>query len=94
MLLSTAVIRADIYRVGVVMNRQYRVKGISGIETRIEILAEAAGGYEARITSTSEHGIRESCEFIGDELLESCIRTGYLTEIEEPATKEAAVLTA
>jgi hypothetical protein len=73
------------------MNRQFRVIGIAGIETRIEILSEVSGGYEARVTSTNETGLRESCEFIGDELLESCVRTGYLVPVEEPA---CAVLTA
>jgi hypothetical protein len=72
------------------MNRRFRVKGMSGIETYIELLAEASDGYEARITSIAEHGVRESCEYIGADLLESCIRTGYLSPIEEPATVEAA----
>ena len=80
------------------MNRQYRVKGISGIETYIELLAEAPGGYEARITSIAEYGVRESCEFISSDLLSSCIRTGYLSPVEEPATAQTvereAVLTA
>ena len=78
------------------MNRQFRVKGISGIETHIELLAETAGGFEARITSTGEYGVRESCEYISDDLLESCLRTGYLIELaaEIPAAEEAAVLSA
>jgi hypothetical protein len=75
------------------MNRQYQVNGIAGIETRIEILCEVQGGYEARVTSTHKTGFRESCEFIGDDLLESCVRTGYLVAIEESAFSHA-VLTA
>ncbi len=67
------------------MNRQYKVKGVTGVETIIELLAEHQGGYEVRLTSISEHGTRESCEFISEELLESCIRTGYVTEIKQPA---------
>jgi hypothetical protein len=63
------------------MNRRYRVKGISGIETYIELLTTAPGGFEARITSSTEYGVRESCEFISTELLESCVRTGYLSEV-------------
>ncbi len=74
------------------MNRQYRVKGIAGIETYIELLTETEGGYESRLTSISEHGIRESCEFISHELLESCLRTGYLTEVT--ADEPVAALTA
>jgi hypothetical protein len=74
------------------MNRQFRVKGISGIETHIELLVETTGGYEARITSSGEYGVRESCEYISDDLLESCLRTGYLIELT--AVEEAAVLSA
>ena len=74
------------------MNRQYRVKGIAGIETYIELLTEVEGGYESRLTSVSEHGVRESCEFISHELLDSCLRTGYLTEVT--ADEPVAVLTA
>ncbi len=62
------------------MNRRYKVKGISGIETFIELLSTAPGGFEARITSVTDHGVRESCEFISTELLDSCVRTGYLSE--------------
>lgn len=67
------------------MNRQYRVNGIQGIETYIELLTEVDGGYEARITSTNTTGVRESLEFVSDELLSSCVRTGYLAPVEAPA---------
>ena len=70
------------------MNRRFRVKGMSGIETYIELLAEAPGGYEARITSIAEHGVRESCEYISSDLLDSCIRTGYLARVEEDALED------
>jgi hypothetical protein len=78
---------------GLAMNRHYQVNGIEGIETYIELLSEVDGGFEARITSTSETGIRESCEFVSSELLESCIRTGYLRSVSVPAPRHA-VLTA
>lgn len=73
------------------MNRQFRVKGIEGVETHIEILNEAEGGYETRVTSTTATGIRESFEFITDELLESCLRTEYLEPVEVPAYVHAAL---
>jgi len=75
------------------MNRQFRVNGIAGIETHIELLNEVSGGFEARVSSTNATGLRESFEFIGNELLDSCLRTGYLEAIEEPAYAHA-VLTA
>ena len=65
-----------------------RVRGIQGIETLIEILSEVDGGYDARVTSTTVTGTRESFEFIGDDLLESCVKTGYLEAIQTPALAE------
>ena len=73
------------------MNRQFLVNGIEGIETRIEILDEVEGGYETRVTSISATGIRKSFEIISDELLESCVRTGYLVAFEEPAYVHAVL---
>ena len=73
------------------MNRQFLVNGIAGIETRIEILNEVQGGYDARVISTNTTGIRESFEFITDELIESCVRTGYLVEVDEPAHMHAVL---
>lgn len=74
------------------MNRQFLVNGIKGIETRIEILNDVRSGYEIRVVSTSATGIRESFELISDELLDSCIRTGYLVAIEEPACVHAMLI--
>ena len=65
------------------MNREFSVHGIEGIETCIELLNEVRGGHEVRVTSTSSTGIRQSFEFISDELLESCVRTGFLVETQE-----------
>jgi hypothetical protein len=76
------------------MHRQFRVNGIQGIETHIEILNEVSGGFETRITSINTTGIRESIEFMSDELLESCIRTGYLEEEAVDYEVLEAVLTA
>jgi len=66
------------------MSSQFRVNGIEGIETHIEILKEVPGGYETRMTSINHSGVRESIEFMSDELLESCIRTGYLVPENVP----------
>ncbi len=72
------------------MNRQYKVKGVTGIHTYIELLSEGEVGFQIRLTSVTEHGVRESCEFMSHELLESCIRTGYLREIEPSETMNPA----
>jgi len=64
--------------------RTYRVKGVPGTVTHIELLNEVDGGYETRITSTQEYGSRESFEYISNHLLDVCIRTGYLIEEAQP----------
>ena len=74
------------------MNRQFRVNGIEGVETHIEILEEVAGGYETRIISLQHSSVRESIEFMSEDLFNSCIRTGYLVP-ENPAYSQV-VLTA
>ena len=75
------------------MNRQFRVNGIEGIETHIEVLGEVTGGFDTHITSITPTGLRESFEFMSDELVESCVRTGYLVPEGSPAASEV-VLTA
>ena len=62
------------------MNRQFRVNGIPRVETRIELVAPAHGGWEAHITSVTGSRVRESYEFISDEFLGSCVRSGHLSE--------------
>jgi hypothetical protein len=74
-----------------VMNRRFRVRGVSGVETYIELLAEVPGGYDTRIISIVDHTIRESCEYLTRDLLDSCIRTGYLAPVKEPALREAVL---
>jgi hypothetical protein len=61
--------------------REYIVKGMPGIETRIQLIHRRGNGYDVRILSTSAFGTRESEEYLEDHLLECCVRTGYLTEV-------------
>jgi hypothetical protein len=75
------------------MQRQFRVNGIAGIETHIEILEEVVGGFETRVTSINRTGIRESREFMSEDLLNSCISTGYLTPESAPSSTQM-ILTA
>lgn len=82
--LSRLRVEPTFYSEGAAMNRHYRVNGIEGVETRIELLGETDGGYDTRITSTSATGVWESYEFINEDLLDSCVRTGYLVATERP----------
>jgi hypothetical protein len=63
--------------------REYIVKGMPGIETRMRLLQRRGNGYDVKIESRNEYGVRESREYIEDHLLECCLRTGYLTEVKE-----------
>jgi len=61
--------------------KQYRVKGIAGVETYLEVLREETEGYRILIRTYTDHdAVRESEEFISFHLFDACVRTGYLTE--------------
>lgn len=57
---------------------RFRVKGVEGLDTYLEVLGEDHNGFHLRITSTGIHGMRESCEYISKELFDVCLRTGYI----------------
>ena len=63
--------------------RRFRVRGVEGLETYLEVLSEDQNGFHLRITSTGIHGMRESFEYISKELFDVCLRTGYIRA--EPA---------
>ena len=63
---------------------RYRVKGIQGLDTVLEIAESHAEGYRIRITSVTGESVKTSEEFITRHLLETCIRTGYLQPAVEP----------
>ncbi len=60
--------------------RTFKVKGAEGLETTIEVIGTRSDGYDIVIRSESHFGVRESTDFISYDLLESCLRTGYLIE--------------
>jgi hypothetical protein len=71
--------------------RIYRVKSVDGVQTLMRILREDDNGYQILITSRSEGRNRTSEEFISRELVQSCLRTGYLTEVGEETLAGAPV---
>ena len=60
---------------------QYRVKGNSEQPTIMEIVGEKQGGYQVLITRDFDNFQEQTREFLSSELLETCLRTGYLTEM-------------
>ena len=62
-------------------SRVFRVKTVNGVETYIRILRDTEDGYDILITSQSHGRERTSEEYISRALVQSCMRTGYLTEV-------------
>lgn len=70
--------------------KQFRVKGVSGVETCLRLIGENADGYVILITSINETGVRETEETISRHLFDACVRTGYLSECAEPVVAHIA----
>lgn len=62
---------------------QFRVKGNEGFETFLEIVKEKTDGYEVLITCVYDDYKKEMKEFINKRLFDTCIRTGYLQQVDE-----------
>lgn len=67
-------------------SRVFRVKTVNGVETYMRILRDTEDGYDILITSQSRGRERTSEEYISRELVQSCMRTGYLTEVANEVT--------
>ncbi|MFO8063831.1 MAG: hypothetical protein ACQETQ_02070 [Spirochaetota bacterium] len=64
--------------------KHYKVKGIAGLETYVWVLAEETEGYRILLRTYSQDNVKESEEFISFHLFDACVRTGYLSETQEP----------
>lgn len=65
------------------MRKIYRVKGSDELQTYIEVLGERDGGYDVLVTSIREFSTKQSEEHVSHDLLDSCLRTGYIEETAE-----------
>ena len=78
-----------------IVGKEYRVHGSHGIEKTMCIRGEADGAYKIHMITRSPYGVMESDELLTRELFESCIRTGFISEIKNsvaaPALTYAAV---
>ena len=61
--------------------KQYRVQGMSGVDTVITILQDLGSSYSILMTSHTPIGTSETEEILTKELFASCLRTGYLAEV-------------
>lgn len=62
---------------------QYKVKSSEGVQSFLEITKERNDGYDVLITCVYEDYKKEMREFINSHLFDICVRTGYLTPVEE-----------
>ena len=67
----------------------YTLKSIGKSSDYMTIVRELEDGYVVRIVRDKDGYVDETTDYISKTLFESCIRTGYLTKIEEPVQKMA-----
>jgi hypothetical protein len=63
------------------LGKTFSVRGSEGVETTISICDETDEDFGIRMVTNSQWGYMESDERMSRELFDSCIRTGYLTEV-------------
>lgn len=64
--------------------KSYTLKSIGKSSDYMTIVREMDEGYVVRIVRDMDGYDEVKTDYISKELFDSCIRTGYLTEIEEP----------
>ena len=67
----------------------YTLKSIGKNTDYMTIVREMDDGYVVRIVRDKDGYSDITTDYISKTLFESCIRTGYLTKIEEPEAKLA-----
>lgn len=63
----------------------YSLKSLNNGSDFMQIVREMDDGYIVRIVRDKDGYEDVTTDFISTELFDSCIRTGYITKIEEPA---------
>jgi hypothetical protein len=61
--------------------KRYSIKTHPGREEYLEILDETGDGYQVRLTRLSDGDEKVSEDFIDRSLFETCLKTGYLSEL-------------
>jgi hypothetical protein len=68
----------------------YTLKTIGKTRDYISVIRETEDGFVVRIVRDKDGYDEVTTDFISRSLFDSCIRTGYLTKIEEGETRLAA----
>ncbi len=62
---------------------QYRVKGDARFTTYVEIAEEIGDSYRVIMKRVSDSSVREQSEMMSKHLFELCLRTGFLTKVQD-----------
>ncbi len=65
--------------------KSYSLKSLGNKNDYMTIVRETEDGFVIRIVRDLDGYNEVTTDFLSRELFESCVRTGYLTEIEEPS---------
>lgn len=65
-----------------VVGKAFRIKSSEGSEKFLSVLSDTGTAYHIHLVTHSPWGIDESNEALSKDLFQTCIRTGYLVEIE------------
>ena len=76
--------QAILILIGVLKMGYYTLKSIGKSTDYMVILSEKEDGYIVRIVRDRDGYDEVQTDFISKTLFDSCIRTGYLTKVEEP----------
>jgi hypothetical protein len=66
-----------------VQMKDYRIQGNEDFTTYVSLVEEFDDSYKVLIKKTGESFTKEKTEMISKHLLELCVRTGYMSEINQ-----------
>lgn len=69
--------------------KSYSLKSLGNTNDYMTILGEQDDGYTIKIVRDQDGYYDETTDYLSKELFDCCIRTGYLTEIDETVELQA-----
>lgn len=68
-----------------IIGKAFRIRSSTGTEKFFSVIEDAGTTYRIHLVSRSPYGVHESNEALSKELFQTCMRTGYLMEIDNAA---------
>ena len=62
--------------------KDYRIQGSEDFATYVSLVEEFDDSYKVVIKKIGESSTREKTEMLSKHLLELCVRTGYMSEVQ------------